>query len=36
MVVAVGDRHDVADWRGAGTEIIDLESSSDLDDGCHY
>jgi len=27
-VVAVGDRHDVADWRGAGTEVIDLQGAA--------
>jgi predicted amidohydrolase YtcJ len=28
MIVAVGDRHDVAGWRGAGTEVIDLQGAA--------
>jgi predicted amidohydrolase YtcJ len=28
MVVVVGDRHDVAHWRGGGTEVIDLQGAA--------
>ena len=30
MVVAVGDRQDVADWRGASPEVIDLQGAAVL------
>jgi predicted amidohydrolase YtcJ len=28
VIVAVGERRDVADWRGRGTEVIDLGSAT--------